>query len=156
MANPPVAHHSLKKQKKGCWNKPYLSSCGNQSPNGNFARRFPEPLKKRSLHLLNPSHLRSQAFVGYILKIIESGKINCAGTEKISNKPLEGDRGRVVICNTHHFTEALELRQQPIQKQEENLGTFDRLRQRQRLRSKGRKSLLVLLVHPFGSSGNLG
>ena len=94
---------------KGCWNQPYLSSCGCQSPNGDLARRFPELLKKRSLHLLNSSHLRCQAIVGYILKIIESGKVNCAGTKKISNKPLEGDRGRVVICNTHHLTKAFKL-----------------------------------------------
>ena len=94
---------------KGCWNQPYLSSCGRQSPNGNLARRFPEVLKKGSLHLLNTCHLHCQAFVGYILKTIQSGKINCAGAKKISNKPLEINRGRVVICNAHHLTEALEF-----------------------------------------------
>ena len=77
--------------------KTYLSSCGSQSPNSNLARSFPETLKKRSLQLLNFCHLHRQTFVRYILKTIQSGKINCADTKKISNKPLEGNRGRVVI-----------------------------------------------------------
>ena len=117
-----------RRKTKGCWNQPYLSSCGCQSPNGDLARRFPELLKKHNLHLLNPCHLHCQAFVGYILKTIQSGKINCGGAKKISNKPLEGNRGRFVICNAHHLTEHLELRHHPIQELKDDLGTFGRLR----------------------------
>lgn len=78
-----------------------LSSSGCQSPNGDLARRFPELFKKRNLHLLNLCNLLSQTFVGDILKtLLQSDKVNCADAKEVSNKPLKGNRGSVVICKS--------------------------------------------------------
>ena len=119
-----------RRKTNGCWNQPYLSSSGCQSPNGDLARRFPELFKKRNIHLLNLCNLLSQTFVGDILKtLLQSDKVNCAGAKEVSNKALKGNRGRVVICNAHHLPETLKLRHHPIQELKDDLRTFGQLRQ---------------------------
>jgi len=79
-----------KKQKAGPWNQPYLSSCGCKSPNGDLARRLPEPLKICNLDFLDLGQLLRQTLVGDVLKVpFEFGEVNGADMEQVTHKSLE-------------------------------------------------------------------
>ena len=99
-----------KKRRTSPWNQPSLSSCGCKSPNGDFARRLPEPLKICNIDFLDLGQLLGQTLVGDVLKVPPKfGEVDGAVSEQVTHESIEGDGHRVIIRNAHHFSELFEL-----------------------------------------------